>query len=160
MENNTIFRKKSIDRISSPEQLNDYIRVCSPSIWLVIAAVIILLVGVCIWGVMGHLDTTITTAAIVEDQTMTIYIPEDQISSVLNKTFTIEGLNYEISDKSYSDEPILVRGGDFSDYLLHVSGLQVGEWVYTIQFNTELTDGIYEAKIVIDSISPMSFVLN
>ncbi len=160
MENNTIFRKKSIDRVSSPEQLNDYIRVCSPSIWLVISAVIILLVGVCIWGVMGHLDTTITTAAVAEDQALTIYIPEEQLSSVLNRTFTVEGLEYEITAASCSDEPIAVRGADFSEYVLHVSGLQVGEWVYAVQFNTELADGIYEAQIVIDCVSPMSFVFN
>ena len=37
-----IFRKKSLDRISSPEQLNDYIRVANPGIWMILAAVIIL----------------------------------------------------------------------------------------------------------------------
>ena len=42
-----IFRKKSLDRISSPEQLNDYIRVANPGIWMILAAVIILLAGAC-----------------------------------------------------------------------------------------------------------------
>ena len=46
-----IFRKKSLDRISSPEQLNDYIRVANPGIWMILAAVIILLAGVCVWGI-------------------------------------------------------------------------------------------------------------
>ena len=46
-----IFRKKSLDRISSPEQLNDYIRVANPGIWMIRAAVIIVLGGVCGWGV-------------------------------------------------------------------------------------------------------------
>ena len=40
--NNSIFRKKSLDRISSPEQLNDYIRVSTPSVWMVLFAIIIL----------------------------------------------------------------------------------------------------------------------
>lgn len=31
-----IFRKKSLDRISSPEQLNDYIRVANPGIWMIL----------------------------------------------------------------------------------------------------------------------------
>ena len=160
MENNTIFRKKSIERVSSPEQLNDYIRVCSPSIWLVIVAVIILLVGVCIWGVLGPLDTTITTAAIVENKALTIYIPEEDISSVLNKTFTIEGTEYEINASSIPLEPIAVRGEDFSEYVLHISGLKLGEWVYAVQCNTGLADGIYKAQIVLDSTSPMSFIFN
>ena len=37
-----IFRKKSLDRISSPEQLNDSIRVAHPGIWMILAAVIML----------------------------------------------------------------------------------------------------------------------
>ena len=54
--NNSIFRQKSIDRVSSPEQLNDYIRVTSPRIWLVIAAVLFLLAGMILWGVFGSVE--------------------------------------------------------------------------------------------------------
>ncbi len=49
----SVFRKKSIDRVSSPEQLNDYIRVSSPSIWVLLAAIIVLLIGVIVWSVFG-----------------------------------------------------------------------------------------------------------
>lgn len=31
---NNLFRTKSIEHISSPEQLNDYIRVSTPSVWM------------------------------------------------------------------------------------------------------------------------------
>ena len=131
-----------------------------PGIWMVIAAVIILLLGVCIWGVMGHLDTVITTAAVAANMTLTVYIPEKQISSVLNRTVTAEGREYEITDASCSNESFAVRGGEFSEYALHLSGLQIGEWVYAARFDTELPDGIYGAHIVTDSVSPMSFVFN
>ena len=40
--NDKIFRKKSVDKMSSPEQLNDYIKVTSPGIWMVLAAIAIL----------------------------------------------------------------------------------------------------------------------
>ena len=40
-----LFRQKSLDRISSPEQLNDYIRVSTPSVWMVLIAIVILLAG-------------------------------------------------------------------------------------------------------------------
>ena len=52
-----LFRKKSMDRVSSPEQLNDYIRVTSPSIWLVLLAIILLLVGMLAWSVFGTVET-------------------------------------------------------------------------------------------------------
>ena len=49
----SIFRQKSIDRVSSPEQLNDYIRVTTPTVWLVLLALVILLLGMLTWSVFG-----------------------------------------------------------------------------------------------------------
>ena len=51
-----LFRKKSMDRISSPEELNDYIKVTTPSVWLSIAAIVIILVGALVWGTFGTVD--------------------------------------------------------------------------------------------------------
>ena len=48
-----IFREKSLERMASPEQLDDYIRVTTPSIWLVLLAIVILLAGVATWSVLG-----------------------------------------------------------------------------------------------------------
>ncbi len=48
-----LFRKKSLEKVSSPEQLNDYIRVTTPSVWLVLTALLILLAGMLIWCVFG-----------------------------------------------------------------------------------------------------------
>lgn len=52
-EGRQLYREESLDRISSPEKLNDYIRVSSPSVWLIMAAVIILLLGVIAWSILG-----------------------------------------------------------------------------------------------------------
>lgn len=51
-----IFREKSIKRVSSPEQLNDYIRVTSPSVWIVLIALVVLLVGMLAWSVLGRIE--------------------------------------------------------------------------------------------------------
>ena len=39
----TVFRKKALERMSSPEQLTDYLCVTNPGIWVLLAAVILLL---------------------------------------------------------------------------------------------------------------------
>ena len=52
---NGIFRQKSIDKVSSPEKLDEYIKVTTPGVWLALAAMIILLTGAIIWGTMGEL---------------------------------------------------------------------------------------------------------
>ncbi|MBO4374919.1 MAG: hypothetical protein J5829_07410 [Lachnospiraceae bacterium] len=65
---NGIFRQKSIDRVSSPEKLDDYIRVTTPGVWITLAALVILLAGTIVWGIFGELtihnsDGTTQTAA-------------------------------------------------------------------------------------------------
>jgi hypothetical protein len=55
--NQKLFRKKALDRISSPDQLTDYLRVTSPGIWLVLQAVIIILCGFAVWATVGTLKT-------------------------------------------------------------------------------------------------------
>lgn len=52
----SIFREKSIERVSSPEELNDYIRVTTPSIWLVLAATVLLLLGMLAWSIFGTVE--------------------------------------------------------------------------------------------------------
>ena len=50
------FRKESLERINSPEELKDYIRVATPSVWLVLLATAILLAGMLAWSVFGTVE--------------------------------------------------------------------------------------------------------
>ncbi len=56
MENSSIFRQKSLDKVSSPEKLDDYIRVTTPSVWVTLLAIVLLLVGAIIWGIFGEIE--------------------------------------------------------------------------------------------------------
>ena len=156
----SIFRKSSIDRISNPEQLNDYIRVTNPGVWMIMCAVILLLVGICVWGVFGRLDTTVTVAAATEENRSVCYVKEADAQRVDT------GMEVRIGEERYrithiSQQPIQVDDA-FATYLLHVGALAEGEWVYIAELdNMHGEDGnIAEAEIVIESIAPISFVLN
>ncbi len=72
MQSNKLFREKSIKKISSPEQIDDYIRITTPSVWLILFAVVILLVGLVIWGIFGRI--TVETAAGIESVAPISYI--------------------------------------------------------------------------------------
>lgn len=157
MENN-IFRKKSLDRVASPEQLDDYIRVSNPGVWMVLIAVIILLAGVCVWGVFGHLDTVLPVAAVCENGSVICYVRESDISSVKEGTAVkIGGEDYTVS--AVLPTPVPAKS-ELNDYAIHLGGLQAEDWVYKITFDASLADGTYEAKIITESVSPISFVLN
>lgn len=55
MENKTIFREKSLERISSPDKINDYIKTTTPGIWIVLIAVLLILAGAIVWSVFGRI---------------------------------------------------------------------------------------------------------
>ena len=125
--NEQLFRKKSVERVSSPEQLNDYIRVANPSVWMILAAIVILLAGVIVWGCIGHLDTTLSTAVVCENDTAVVYVKEADIEKIeVGMTVCVGDEEYAVSE--ISTEPIRVDD-TMSEYAIHASGLTAGEWV-------------------------------
>ncbi len=156
---NGLFRQKSLDKVSSPEQMNDYIRVTSPGVWLILAAVIAILAGLLIWSVLGRLETTVPAAAVAgPDGAAVCYIDEGDLSSVhAGQTVHIAGIDYALSE--VAAKPVVVDES-FDAYALHVGGLEAGQWVYPAELDGTLDEGIYEAKVVVDSVSPISFLLN
>lgn len=64
MASNDLFRKTSLERISSPEKLNDYIKVSNPSVWMVILALCIFLGGFLYWSITGSMPTTIDSKGV------------------------------------------------------------------------------------------------
>ncbi len=153
-----LFRKKSLERISSPEQLNAYIRVSTPSVWLLLCAIVVLLAGVCVWGVFGHMDTTLTAVAVSEGETVTAYVRQADAEKVcVGAVVSVAGVQGQVL--AIGAEPVKVDEA-FTEYMRHVGALQSGEWVYALLLDADCAEGVYEAQIVIDSVSPMSFVLN
>lgn len=45
-------------RITSPEQLNNYIRITSPGVWIVLSAIAVLLAGLFVWLFTGQLEVS------------------------------------------------------------------------------------------------------
>ena len=156
--NQQLFRKKSVDKVSSPEQLNEYIRVANPGVWMVLAAIVILLAGVVVWGFIGHLDTTLATAVVCENGEAVIYVNEADVEKVeVGMTVRVGENEYAISE--IPTEPKRVDD-TMSEYAVHLGGLTSGEWVYAVKVNGDIADGVHKAEIVIERISPISFILN
>ena len=72
MGEKSIFREKSLQRVTSPEQLDDYIKVTTPSVWLILLATVILIAGTCFWAVFGKIQ--VNTDAGVKEVTPISYV--------------------------------------------------------------------------------------
>ena len=134
----SIFRKKSLERIQSPENLNDYIRVSNPGVWLILAAVIVLLAGACIWGFFGHIDSAVPVDVHVQDDTAVGYIAA--------------------ADSEKIEIGMTVEFGDAQGTVTGFLPEQEGFCCVTVE--AELPDGIYAAKVICERIRPLSFVFN
>ena len=158
---NGIFRKKSLYKISSPEQFNQYLCVVNTGVWLVLAAVFLLLSGFCIWGFFGALKTTLPVAAAVDGGNMVFYVPSEQAQGIE------EGMKVEVSDVEYVVSKKSVRPEKVSDslepYLQYLGGFEEDSFVFAIDaepVEDAVADGQYEAQIVVESVSLMSFLWN
>ena len=134
-EKQNVFRKETIDRISSVDQLSDYLRVTDPGIWVILAALIALLAGLFVWSMIGNLETTQDVKIIVKDHTAQI------ITSGM--------------DELEAGMPLTVSGQDFQ---IAITGTDEYGRPYGIA-EVSLPDGTYEGTVVTDSVHPISFLL-
>ena len=134
-----IFRKKSLDKVKSPENLDDYIRVSNPGVWLLLLSVIILLAGVCVWGVFGHIDSTVDANVHAENGTLICIVDDQSISAI--------------------QTGMIVKFGGFEAV---ITGIRQDDGVYSCVLQTDqaVLDGFYKGKVVVKSYNPLSFILN
>ena len=154
-----LFREDNLKRVASPDKLNDYIRVSNPAVWLLLAAIIALLLGACVWGIFGKLETKVEVAAQADEKgAVTCYVPAAVIESVS------EGMDVEIGEDVFTisridGEPVSATQ-ELGEYLLHTGGLKEGEWIYRVELDGTAPAGVYPAEIITERISPMSFLTN
>ncbi len=85
----SLFRKKSLERISSPEELGDYLHVTSPAVWMILTAIILLLAGVLIWSSVASIDSFASGTAQVENGSMRIRFDDEQIARSVQSGMTV-----------------------------------------------------------------------
>ncbi len=133
-EQPAVFRKKTLDRISSPEDLTDYLKVTNPGVWVVLAAVIVLLCGIFVWSCVGTLETKEKASVIVEDHSSIVVLTD---SNVLKEGMPLRVSTEEVTIASvYSDE----------------YGRLVGK------AEIALPDGTYEGTVITDKTHPIDFL--
>ena len=89
MESEQLYRKKSVEQIQSPEQLNGYLRVTNPGVWIVLTAVILLLAGLLVWGSFIYIDSVAYGHAEVSDGVMTIRFDDERAAEHLETGMTV-----------------------------------------------------------------------
>ncbi len=127
MEQKSLFRQNSMERISSPEQLTDYLRVTTPTVWIVMAAIILLLAGMLIWGSAAYIDSYAAGTARVQDGRMIVLFDDQELARNVEAGMT-------------------VTVGDTSSAISSVGTAENGAVFAAAE--TTLADGTYPARVV------------
>ena len=136
-QESTLFRKKAMERISSPEDLTSYLRVTSPGMWIILAAVIVLMVGLFAWAAVGTLETTVDATAIVQNHTAeVIAVGQD-------------------ADTLKAGMPLRIAAQEFV-----IASVELDEYSRATAYaEVSLPDGTYDAEIVVEQTRPIEFLL-
>ena len=125
MEQKQLYREASLKSIRSPEELNQYLRVTSLSVWLLLGAVILLLAGLLVWGSFTYIDSVVSCSAQVEDGTMTIRFEDEKGAESVQV-----GMR--------------VTAGDYSDEIHSLGRDEQGLFAVA---ETSLADGSYQVQV-------------
>ena len=134
-----LFRKESMERVSSPEALQDYLHVTSPAIWAVLAAVVLLLIGLFVWSSVTAVESYAAGEAEVRSGVLT--------------------LRFDDAEKAASVEVgMTVRLGDMTTPVLSIGTDEDGNPIAVA--SVALPDGIYEARVGYRSIQIIKLLFN
>jgi len=107
-----VFRKVSLERMSSPEQLDQMMQVTTPKGWVVLLALIILVVFAIFWGIFGSISTKVTGMGILIKRGGVFNIGTDSHGQVLDLKFTVGETVHKGDLVAIVDQP------DLSDQLV------------------------------------------
>ena len=184
--NKKIFREKSMEQLSTPEQLTGYLRVTGPGVWVVLTGLVILLACLLVWGVFGRLISTVTAPAEVENGTVYCYVLQNDLrlsDKDANKKKTdnqaagnqaadnkntdkkeVDKIDINIGDVHMQADPkdaeIVTLDSSFEPELYSSGYLSADKKVVILTCKTTLKDGFYDAEVVTDELKPISLLFS
>ena len=126
-------------QITSPDQLHDYLHVTSAAVWIVMAAIILLLVVSLIWSSQATIESYADATAKVSGRNMIVRIDDPKLQNEIKSGMKIVVGNTETKVASV--------GHDENGNLFAVAG-------------TTLSNGTYSARIVYRQTKVLSLLFN
>ena len=136
-------------KITSPEELHDYIHVTGPKLWVLLTMIIILLVSLFFLASTIKMENTLNARVNIVDDGETGH------SSTLECTLTDER-----KDLVRAGMKVRVAGEEGTVRMIVQDGDSVFVTITLDRENAKLKEGFYDAKIVLESTTPVSFLLD
>ena len=165
---NKLFKKSSMERITSPEKLNDFIKVSNPSSWMILGAALAIVLGLLIWGIFGQLSESVTFNGHLKDGQLYCYATgglEKQLQPGMEATIVPQGSTEGAMTGrilTVADQPLSFDEASrdiTSDYMLSALGITGWNIAVTIETDAPLYDGVvYTVSVVTETYRPIQMV--
>jgi len=157
-EKTSIFRKKTVESVQSPEVLDSYLRVTTPGVWIFLAAVVCLLAGVIVWSIFGTIESKVNVAVCHEDGKAYCVVPYASFEQITKTgAVTVDGKTYALDDKQYTQD---VAGDSTDPRILVVGGFKKGDYVVYITLKEKPSkEGVFAGTVVTETIKPITLLL-
>ena len=161
---NKLFRKKSLERISSPEQLHDYMRVTSPRLWMILAAIVILLTGFIAYASTASMENTMPIKVQADNIDS---FREEENGEIVSEPATVFRASLPKSYKDVVETGMRLRMGNEEGTIGMIAMIDSEEgdeeMLLIIDMDNDrlhLPDGEYDADLVLETTTPVSFLWN
>ncbi len=161
--NTNIFNKRATEKLRNPDDLDKYVRITHPSVWMVLGACAILIVGLLIWGVFGAVTTSVSGMGVVVNGEAVCYLGAEDATKVdEGDAAVVDGVQMKVAAVSAVPMSREEVGRELqSDYLL--SALMSSDWAYKVVFEgdtSDMTQGVpVDTSITVERIAPISLIL-
>ena len=158
----TVFRKSSIESLSSPEQLNDYIKAASPAVWIILAAIIALLCAVFAWIFFGCIYTRVQGVAVNDNGMLSCYVrAEDMLKAGDSVKVSVNGTDYTVTEIIPGPFKLDPAGSAVDQIISTIGGFTGDDWLIKLSLadNTGIPELTVEGAVVtIEEIRPLTFI--
>ena len=135
-------------KITSPEELHDYIHVTGPGLWIVLTMIIIFLVALIVFSSTIRMENTMSVRVNAETARETGKTALTCVLDDSRKDLVKVGMKVRVAGEEGSVSELVE---------------QDGRAIILVSLDREearLKEGVYDARIVLEAVRPISFLLN
>ena len=151
-----IFREKSIEQLSEPDQLTSYLRVTGPGVWFILVGIIVLMIGILVWASFGRISSTVHAPTLIVNGEAACYVLEEDLDPQMEDVKIMIG--DETMTASASEGEAVTLDASYDPALYESGYLSPGRHAVILKCRTNLEDGFYDASVITQTLKPISLL--
>lgn len=146
-----LFRKSTMSRIASADELDHYVKVTNPSAWAVLVAALLLVAGILIWALVAVVPITVErTGVSLDDKTVYCWVDKHLAERIKDSDAIAWVGEVETTNVTVDEVPMsLVEVESLLEYDYIAELLKLDDWNYMVTIQVD--EGIRQSDFTLES---------